>query len=79
MVVFWVVALCSLVEVYRRFRGACCLNLQGSPETSANFYQTTWRNNPEDIYLYNRHRENLESHEKKKIKRINRVGLQKKA
>jgi hypothetical protein len=22
--VFWVVAPCSLVEIYRRFRGACC-------------------------------------------------------
>jgi hypothetical protein len=26
MAVFWDVALCSLVEVYRRFRGACCLH-----------------------------------------------------
>jgi hypothetical protein len=25
MAVFWVVAPCSLVEVYRLFRGACCL------------------------------------------------------
>jgi hypothetical protein len=24
MVVFWVVAPCSQVEVYRRFRGTCC-------------------------------------------------------
>jgi hypothetical protein len=24
--VFWVVGPCSLVEVYRRFRGACCLH-----------------------------------------------------
>jgi hypothetical protein len=23
---FWVVASCSLVELYRRFRGACCLH-----------------------------------------------------
>jgi hypothetical protein len=29
MDVFWVVAPCSLVEVYRRFRGACCLHHQG--------------------------------------------------
>jgi hypothetical protein len=29
MAVFWVVALCSLVEVYRRFRSACCLLHQG--------------------------------------------------
>jgi hypothetical protein len=26
MAVFWVVAPCSLVEVYRRFRGTCCLH-----------------------------------------------------
>jgi hypothetical protein len=26
MTVFWVVAPCSLVEVYRRLRGACCLH-----------------------------------------------------
>jgi hypothetical protein len=26
MAVFWVVAPCSLVEVYRRFRGACCFH-----------------------------------------------------
>jgi hypothetical protein len=26
MAVFWDVVLCSLVEVYRRFRGACCLH-----------------------------------------------------
>jgi hypothetical protein len=24
--VFWVVAPCSVVEVYRRFRGPCCLH-----------------------------------------------------
>jgi hypothetical protein len=29
MAVFWVVAPCSLVEVYRRFRGACCVSHQG--------------------------------------------------
>jgi hypothetical protein len=27
--VFWVVAPCSLVEVYQRFRGPCCLQHQG--------------------------------------------------
>jgi hypothetical protein len=26
MAVFWVVALCSLVEVCRRFTGACCFH-----------------------------------------------------
>jgi hypothetical protein len=30
MAVFWVVAPCSLVEVCRRFRGACCLLHQGA-------------------------------------------------
>jgi hypothetical protein len=29
MAVFWVVALCSLVEIYQRFRGPCCLHHQG--------------------------------------------------
>jgi hypothetical protein len=29
MTVFWVVAPCSLVEVYRRFGGALCLHHQG--------------------------------------------------
>jgi hypothetical protein len=29
MAVFWIVAPCSLVEVYQRFRGPCCLHHQG--------------------------------------------------
>jgi hypothetical protein len=29
MAVFWVVAPCSLVEVYWRFRDPCCLHHQG--------------------------------------------------
>jgi hypothetical protein len=29
MVLFWVVGPCSLVEVYQRFRGPCCLHHQG--------------------------------------------------
>jgi hypothetical protein len=29
MAVFWVVTPCSLVEVYQRFRGPCCLHHQG--------------------------------------------------
>jgi hypothetical protein len=28
MAVFWVVAPCSLVEVYQRFKGSCCLHHQ---------------------------------------------------
>jgi hypothetical protein len=35
MAVFWVVAPRSLVEVYQRFRGACCLHHQGiDPDSS---------------------------------------------
>jgi hypothetical protein len=30
MAVFWVVAPCSLVEFYQRFRGPCCLHHQGN-------------------------------------------------
>jgi hypothetical protein len=63
MAVFWVVMPCSLVEVYRRFRGTCCLHRQGNKiialmmeaanisETSVNFYQNTRHNNPEDSHL----------------------------
>jgi hypothetical protein len=29
MAAFWVVAPCSLVEVYQRFRGPCCFHHQG--------------------------------------------------
>jgi hypothetical protein len=29
MAVFWVTSPCSLVEVYRRFRDACCLHHEG--------------------------------------------------
>jgi hypothetical protein len=30
MAVFWVAVPCSLVEVCRRFRSACCLHQQGA-------------------------------------------------
>jgi hypothetical protein len=46
--VFWDVAPCSLVEVYRRFRGACCLHHQGDI--------------PENSPFHTRLRENLKSH-----------------
>jgi hypothetical protein len=73
MAVFKVVALCSLVEVYQCFRGACCLHHQGdefammieatsTSETSVNFYQTTWPNNPENSHLRTHHHENLRFH-----------------
>jgi hypothetical protein len=32
MTVFWDVAPCDLVEVYRRFKGACCLHHQDDDE-----------------------------------------------
>jgi hypothetical protein len=28
MAVFWFVALCSLIQVYSRFRGACCVHYE---------------------------------------------------
>jgi hypothetical protein len=58
--VSWIVAPCILVEIYRRFKGACCLHLQGSnlkmeaastSETSVNFNQTECFNIPEDSHL----------------------------
>jgi hypothetical protein len=63
--VFWDVALCSLVEIDRCFRGAHCLHHQGDvlialmmeavsiSETLVSFYQTTQRNIPEDRHLQN--------------------------
>jgi hypothetical protein len=69
MAVFWLAAPCILVEVYRRFRVACCLHHQAlmmeaasTSETSVNFYQTTWHYNPEDSHLHSRRCENLKSH-----------------
>jgi hypothetical protein len=55
MAVFWVVALCNLVVVYRLFRGTCCLTLMmeaaSISEMMVNFYQTIWRYNPEGSHL----------------------------
>jgi hypothetical protein len=70
MAVFWVVAPCSLVEVYHCFRGACRLHHWGTlmteaartSEMSVNFYQTTRHNNPEDSHLHTQCHENLKSH-----------------
>jgi hypothetical protein len=45
MTVFWAVVLCSLVEVYQRFRGT-------SLKMSVKFYQTAWCNNPEDRQVH---------------------------
>jgi hypothetical protein len=56
-----VVVLCSLVEVYQRFRGPCCLHHQGD-EFTVNFFQTTQHYNPEDSHLRTYCRENLKSY-----------------
>jgi hypothetical protein len=55
MAVFWVVALCNLVEFYRRFRDAYSLHHQGDrPDYGGNI--------PEDSQLPTRRLENLKSH-----------------
>jgi hypothetical protein len=50
MAVFWVVAPCSLAEVYRRFR-AMMIEAARTSETLVNFYQNTRRYNTEDSHL----------------------------
>jgi hypothetical protein len=45
MTVFWDVTLCSLVEVYRRFRAIALMEAATASETSVNFYI------PEDGHL----------------------------
>jgi hypothetical protein len=45
MTVFWVVATSSLVEVYQRFRGPCCLRHQGDEYAARGVrlgYETLW-------------------------------------
>jgi hypothetical protein len=42
MAVFWVVAPCSLVEVYQRFRGPWCLHHQGDIATAI-FYNALFQ------------------------------------
>jgi hypothetical protein len=80
MAVFWVIALCSLLDVYRRLQRACCLHHQplgllvalmmeaaSASEMPVNFYQTTRRNDTEDSHLHTRRRENLRSHNLRKF------------
>jgi hypothetical protein len=59
MAVFWVVAPCSLIEVYRLI--VLMMEAESTSETSVNFYQTTRRNIPEDSHLHIRRCENLKS------------------
>jgi hypothetical protein len=56
MTVFWVVAPCTLVEIYWRFRGVCCLHHQSdviasTSEKSVTFFQNTRCSNPEYSHL----------------------------
>jgi hypothetical protein len=52
MAVFWVVAPCSLVQIYRRFIIiALMMKAARTFETLVNFYQTTRRYNLEDSHL----------------------------
>jgi hypothetical protein len=66
MAVFWVVVLCSLVEIYHHFRGEVIITLKmeaaSTSETLVNFYLTAWCNNPEDSRLHTDCCENLKSH-----------------
>jgi hypothetical protein len=68
MAVFWIVVPCSVVEVYQRFRGPCCLHHQlmmeaaKTSETLVNFYQTTRHCNLEDSHLHTHRHENLKSY-----------------
>jgi hypothetical protein len=89
MTVFWTVAPCSLVEVYRRLRGACGLHNQGddhsslialmmeatsTSETSVNVYQTTQRNSPEDGHLHENYLSYLRPRRKNSVRSISKTG-----
>jgi hypothetical protein len=55
--VFWVVAPCSLVDVY-----VLMIEAARTSERLVNLYQTTRRYNPEDSHLRTHRRENLKSY-----------------
>jgi hypothetical protein len=64
MAVFWVVAPCSLLEVYQSVRNFPCIialmmEVASATERLANFYQSTRRCKPEDSHLYTHCLENL--------------------
>jgi hypothetical protein len=50
MTVFWDVVPCSLVEVYWVI--ALMMEAASASEILVNFYQTTWRNIPENGHLH---------------------------
>jgi hypothetical protein len=60
MAVLWAAAPCSVVEIYRRFRGFwAMMEAVSTSKTSINFYQTMRRNISEDSRRHTRRRENL--------------------
>jgi hypothetical protein len=61
VVVFWTVATSSVVKLADVSEELVTLVMEASSnsETSANFYQTTRRKNPEDSHFHTRHRENM--------------------
>jgi hypothetical protein len=61
MTVFWVVAPCSLVEVFQRSIIAQLMEAARTSETLVKLYQTTRLYNPEDSHLRTHCRENLKS------------------
>jgi hypothetical protein len=69
MMAFWDIALCSLVEVYRRFRGAYCLHRrdEGSMHMRdlgllQRDYRALYPRQPSSSHLQTGRRESLESH-----------------
>jgi hypothetical protein len=63
MAVFWDVAPCHPLEIYRRLRGPYCLHNHGNrPETSVNFCETTRSITPADSLLHILRRKNLKSY-----------------
>jgi hypothetical protein len=63
MTVCWGVALCSLVEIDRRFRGVITLMIEvvNTFKMYVRLYDNTWCSISEDVRLHSHHRENLES------------------
>jgi hypothetical protein len=61
MAVFWVVAPCSLVEVYQHFLIALMMEAARTSETLVRLYQTRRLYNPEDNHLRTHCREDLKS------------------
>jgi hypothetical protein len=51
LAVIWVEAPCSLIEVYRRFRGTCCLHHQGVSKTLPDYTAQQPRRQPALINL----------------------------